>query len=115
MALRAHIDIRHDCAIAGEPNSGVIFNVSDEIYRRRAELLEADINDELVGLEPQQGNCFGFNAVATSVWRDLENPKSFDQLRDKLLDEYDVSADQCARELRELLDDLVAKGLIEKG
>jgi hypothetical protein len=70
------------------------------------------LGDELVGLEPNAGECFGFNSVATSVWRHLREPKDIDQLRDALLKEYDVSPEQCDRELIELLDDLAAKGLV---
>jgi hypothetical protein len=75
--------------------------------------MEAEIGDELVALEPAKGNCFGFNSVATSVWRALAEPRSFDQLRDALLDEYDVDAEQCSSELRTLLEDMEARGLIE--
>jgi hypothetical protein len=74
--------------------------------------MEAELGDELVALDPNVGECYGFNSVATSVWRQLEQPKSFDQLRDALLAEYEVEPDQCALELRELLDDLSMKGLI---
>ncbi len=76
--------------------------------------MEADIGNELVALEPEAGNCFGFNEVATSVWRSLAEPKSFDQLRNELLEEYDVDGEQCSRELRLLLEDMVAKRLLEK-
>lgn len=84
------------------------------IYRRAAKLMEAEIGDELVALDPEQGNCFGFNSVATSVWRSLDQPRSFEQLRDALVGEFDVGADQCTEELRELLGDMVAKRLIEE-
>ena len=83
-------------------------------YRRAVELLEADINDELVALDPQQGDCFGFNSVATSVWKQLEVPRSVDELKAHLLTEYDVSEETCDAELRELLDDLETKGLISR-
>ena len=76
--------------------------------------MEAKVGDELVALEPQAGKCFGFNEVATSIWRSLEQPRSFDQLRDLLVDEYAVDEEQCSQELNQLLDDLVAKGLIKK-
>jgi hypothetical protein len=46
------------------------------------------------------------------VWRALVTPRTFDELRDALLAEYDVSAEQCSIELRVLLDDLAEKGLI---
>jgi hypothetical protein len=75
--------------------------------------MEADLGNELVALDPEGGNCFGFNEVATSVWRSLSSPKTFDQLRDELMREYDVSPEQCAAELRDLLDDLRTRGLIE--
>jgi hypothetical protein len=74
--------------------------------------MEAELGDELVALEPAAGHCFGFNSVATSVWRQLDGPKTFEQLRDALLREYDVEPEQCARELQELLDDLCSRGLI---
>jgi len=86
--------------------------VEREIYRRAVELLEADVNDELVALDPARGNCFGLNAVAKDVWRKLETPKSFNDLRAELLAEYDVSEEQCAEELKALLSDLAEKGLI---
>jgi hypothetical protein len=84
------------------------------IYKRSAELLEADINDELVALEPNQGACFGFNAVARDVWRKLEQPLSFDQLRGELLAEYDVSEQECTEDLRNVLSDMRRLNLIEE-
>ena len=81
-------------------------------YVRAVDLLEADIGNELVALEPEAGNCFGFNEVATVVWRKLAEPRSFDELRDALVADYDVSTEQCSTELKALLDDLVARRLV---
>jgi hypothetical protein len=86
--------------------------VTRRMYRRTTELMEAELGDELVALDPNAGDCFGFNNVATSVWRHLNEPKSFDEIRDALLDEYEVDPERCAIELQELLDDLAAKGLV---
>jgi hypothetical protein len=74
--------------------------------------MEAELGDELVALDANAGECFGFNNVATSVWRELQAPKSFNQLRDTLLGQYEVEPEQCARELKDLLDDLCAKRLV---
>ncbi len=82
------------------------------VYKRAVDLMEAELGDELVALDADAGRCFGFNDVATSVWRQLEQPKNLDQLRCALVDEYDVDPEQCTRELKELLDDLCAKGLV---
>ena len=89
--------------------------MSENIYRRAVDLLEADVDDELVALDPANGHCFGMNSVAKEVWRKLETPKSFDKLRAELLAEYDVSEEQCTEELKDLLSDLSEKGLISAG
>jgi len=81
---------------------------------RTARPLEAEVGDELVALDPRGEDSFELNAVANTVWCRLAQPRTFDQLRDELLAEYDVSSDQCTRELRKLLDDLIRTGFIEK-
>jgi hypothetical protein len=82
------------------------------LYKRAIDLMEAELGDELVALDPTAGECFGFNNVAASVWRELAQPKSFEQLRDALLDEYEVQPDQCAEELEGLLRNLTARGFV---
>ena len=82
------------------------------VYKRAVDLMEAELGDELVALDADAGRCFGFNDVATSVWRQLKQPKNLDQLRCALVDEYDVDPDQCTGDLEELLEDLCAKGLV---
>ena len=82
------------------------------LYQRAVDLMEAELGDEIVALDVNGGTCFGFNGVASSVWRALAEPTSFEALRDRLLGEYEVSPDQCTEELRELLADLAGKGLV---
>ena len=89
-------------------------HLSKQMYHRAVELLEAEINDEMVALEPTQGSCFGFSEVAKVVWRKLEQPCSFEVIRDELLEEYDVGEEQCSLELRELLDTMAAAKLVER-
>ena len=88
--------------------------MSELVYERATQLLEADLGNELMALDAEGGNCFGFNAVATDVWRQLASPKSFGEIHGTLLAEYEVDAEQCRAELRELLDDLVEKGLVRE-
>jgi hypothetical protein len=89
--------------------------LAEPVYRRVLDLMEADLGDELVALDPHGGNCFGFNDVATWVWRRLERPASFGELRDELLGAFDVSEEQCTADLRELLDAMCAQKLLTSG
>lgn len=88
--------------------------VNSPMYKRAPGLLEADLGPELVTLNPRAGTCFGFNEVAASVWRNLEEPKTFSELHESLLQEYDVDVEQCALELSELLVDLQSRGLVAR-
>jgi len=82
------------------------------VYRRAIDLMEAELGAELVALDADAGTCFGFNEVATSVWQALSEPRSFDDLCTRLLGEYEVGPDQCRSELKALLDDMQARGLV---
>ena len=86
--------------------------MTDAMYERAVPLMEAELGDELVALSVEDGNCFGFNAVAASVWRALATPRSFSELNALLLAEYEVSPTQCASELEALLCDLLDRKLI---
>lgn len=83
-----------------------------DIYYRKTELLEAELGAEIVALDADSGICFGFNEVTSTVWRLLEKPRSSDEIRRALEDEYDVGSEQCRSELSELLDELVEKGVV---
>jgi len=84
------------------------------VYERSAQLLEAELGQELLALDPQQGLCFGFNEVAAEVWRLLATPRSVGELQSDLLDRFEVGSEQCGAELQQLLDDLEARGLVRK-
>ena len=84
----------------------------DQIYHRNENIMEADIGDELVALDVQDGSCFGFNAVATDVWKFLATPRSRTELQAELTSRYDVDAGQCASELESLLDQMARMGLV---
>ena len=81
------------------------------VVSRAAELMEAELGDEMVALDVEQGLCFGLNAPATSVWRLLEQPRTVGELKNGL-SEYDVSAEELSHDLRDLLRDMVARRLI---
>lgn len=83
-----------------------------EMYRRLTPLLADDVGDELVALDADSGVCFGFNRVAASVWHLLEEPKTGLQIKDFLIDTYEVAPDQCSREVDALLESLVEQGIV---
>jgi hypothetical protein len=72
-----------------------------------------NVEDEMVLLGMEDGIYYGLNPVGAFVWEQITEPKTIDQVRDAILDEYDVGKEECERDLFELLREMTAKGLVE--
>lgn len=88
--------------------------MSEVRYARAALLHEAEIDEEIVALDRRRGEVFGFNKVASEVWRQLKEPREEGDLCRALVEQYDVSPEQCATEVRILLDELVELRLVKR-
>ncbi|MBF0525610.1 MAG: PqqD family protein [Deltaproteobacteria bacterium] len=84
----------------------------DTIIIRNAEAIFAPIDDGLAVFDAERGAYFDFNAIARSIWDTLDAPITPTNLRDRLLDKYDVTREQCLMEVMEFLDFLLEKGLV---
>ena len=85
----------------------------DLLVERRGEMVETEVDGELVALHIDNGTCYGFNSTATRIWAMIEQPKLLSELKAELLREFDVDPVTCDAQLRELLDELAADGLVE--
>ncbi len=55
----------------------------------------------------------GLDEVRARVWDLIQKPKSAKEVRDALLEEYEVEPNQCERDLLALLQSLAKEGLVE--
>lgn len=81
--------------------------------RRRGELLATEVDGEIVALNVENGTCYGFNGTATHIWSMIDRPRRLGDLRDALLEEFDVDRATCEAQLMDLLGDLARDGLVE--
>jgi hypothetical protein len=86
--------------------------MEDWVVARRDGLLVAELDDELMGLHEEAGTCYGFNATASCVWKAIERPRTFSQLRAELMRQFEVDDVRCDKELRKILLEFEAKGLV---
>jgi len=75
--------------------------------------VSSDLGGDAVILHLRSGVYYSLDAVGGRIWNLLREPTSVGDLRDTLLDEYEVDADRCERELLALLQELASEGLIE--
>ena len=75
--------------------------------------ISCDIGGEAAILSLDNGVYYGLDLVGARVWSLVQEPQTFGALRDTLLKEYNVEADNLETDLRELLEQLAQYGLIE--
>jgi hypothetical protein len=81
-------------------------------YVRNNRTISGRLLDEMVMMDLEQGKYFSLNPIATRIWDLLDRPVSVDELCAALMEEYDVDAEQCSREVTEHLEEMVRLGLI---
>ena len=85
----------------------------ETIVARRAEPLTAEVDDELVMLDPQQSTYFGLDQIGKRIWELLERPLSVNELCSVLQGEFDVAAETCRSDVLALLEQLRDAELLE--
>jgi hypothetical protein len=71
------------------------------------------IGDEAVILNLKTELYLGLNPVGTRIWTVLHGAPSIQAAYESLLTEFDVAPEQLRQDMDELLDQLLAQGLIE--
>jgi hypothetical protein len=71
------------------------------------------IEGESVLLNLKSESYFGLDQVGTRMWALLMTSDSIQSAYEALLDEYDVGADRLREDMRDLIEKLIANGLVE--
>ncbi|HWR13931.1 MAG TPA: PqqD family protein [Terriglobales bacterium] len=71
------------------------------------------VQGEAVILHLDDGVYYGLNPVGTFIWNRLKAPQRVGDLAAIVAAEFDVSLEQCAADIHDLLVDLLKNGLIE--
>jgi hypothetical protein len=77
------------------------------------EQVSCPLGDEAAILNLKNSVYYGMNPVGARVWDLLQQPRSVAELRDVVLEEFEVEPERCERDLFELLEKMRAEGLIE--
>lgn len=75
--------------------------------------VSCSLDAEAAILHMRSGVYYGLDPVGARIWKLLEQPKSVEDLRTAILNEYDVEPSRCESDLLSLLEKLRTEGLIE--
>ena len=75
--------------------------------------VSCDLSGEAAVLNLKSGVYFGLNTIGASIWKLIQEPRTVKEIRDALLEEYDVEPERCEQDLLELLQELSTHELIK--
>lgn len=75
--------------------------------------VSCNLAGESVILNLKNGVYYGLNPMGARIWSLIQGRKRVEEVRDQILQEYEVEKEVCERELLALLSDLEENGLID--
>lgn len=86
---------------------------TESVVRVSNEQVSTELGGEVAILGISSGVYYGLDPVGAFIWKRLQQPTTVTELRNAILDEYDVDEQQCQEDLLRLLAELQQHGLIQ--
>jgi Coenzyme PQQ synthesis protein D (PqqD) len=84
----------------------------EQCYRRNENFVFRRIEDETI-LVPikdnvgDMGSIYNLNEIGAFIWEQLDGERNLKTIKDKILDEYEVSLQEAEADLNEFINDLI--------
>ena len=87
---------------------------NDTKFKTTENIAWRNVNDEIVILNLKSGEYFTLNDVAQCIWKAITDEKSVEEIKVKIIDEYDVSTERADRDFEEFITGMIEQGLLYK-
>ncbi len=77
------------------------------------EQVSTDLGGEIAILHLKAGTYYGLDDVGARIWSLIQEPTTVEEIRDILVNEYEVEPGRCESDLIALLEKLTNEGLVE--
>ena len=85
------------------------------LIHRTASVLTAEIDKQIVMMDVESGRYLGLDDIGSVIWQRLETPRTFGELIDGLVADYDADRSVIADDVRKLLLDMAAHDVVAFG
>ena len=82
------------------------------VLQHHPKAVSAEVGGEIIFLHEGEGVYFSLDGVGASLWKALETPRTFGDLIQALLNEYEVEEAVLREDLSALVMELTGKGLL---
>lgn len=91
----------------------------DDCYKKDPSIVFREIAGEMILVPIRQNvgdleSIYTLNETAARVWELLDGQRTLREIRDELVQEFEVEADQAQQDLVELLEQLESVGAVKK-
>lgn len=85
-----------------------------EKYSRNEQIIDGELDDNQVMMHLEKGKYFGLDPVAKRIWELIEEPKNIFEITTILLEEFEVSEEQCTQEVQDFLEKSIQFDIVKK-
>ena len=85
----------------------------DSTIVRNLDQLSTDLGDETVILGLASGEYYSLEDVGARIWEIIQMPKTVKEIRDAIVNDYNVDPERCERDLLAVLQEMAEEGLVE--
>ena len=85
----------------------------NKLISRHQDQVSCNLEELVVLLSVQSGKYYHMNAVGSRIWELLQAPQTLKTLCDLLVDEFDISLEQCQDEVQEFIAYLQSNHLVK--
>ena len=87
----------------------------ETVVRASRTQVACTLGEEVMILNLENGVYYGLDPVGARIWELLQEPRTILEVRDALLQEFEVEPERCERDLLGLLESLLDAHLVELG
>lgn len=88
---------------------------TQSLYEPARQLVTSELKDGIVIMCIDSGVYYTLHDVAARIWQMLqESPKTTNQIIDLLMEEYDVTREQCTKDVTQFMSEMTNKKLLVK-
>ena len=86
---------------------------AETVISRSCEVVASDIDGEVVMMSIDKGKYYGLDLIASRIWELTGKPIKIADLIGLLTAEYEVTREDCQKDILPFLDELLSEKLIE--
>lgn len=85
----------------------------EHAFTPHPDLIETDLEQELLLLNPNDQQIFSLNETGLMIWRAIQN-NTLEHVADQLVEHYEVTLEEAKADVLALVTQLYNKGLIQR-